>query len=142
MPVKIGDKIKVDYEGKLDDGTVFDDSKKHGHPLEFEVGAKQVIKGFEEAVIGMEVNEEKEIKIQPKDAYGEENQDLMKKVPRDQLPPDQEPKVGMVLMATTPEGTQIPLRIIKVDEEGVTLNMNHPLAGKVLNFKLKVVGIN
>ena len=76
MPVKNGDKIKVEYQGTLDDGTLFDSSESHGGPLEIEIGAGQIIPGFENAVIGMEKGEEKEIKLQPQEAYGEHNPDL------------------------------------------------------------------
>ena len=92
-----GDKIKVDYTGTFDDGTVFDASEKHGQPLEFEVGSGQVIKGFDDAVIGMKEGQEKKMVIPPAEAYGEVKAELRKKVPRKQLPPDQEPKVGMIL---------------------------------------------
>ena len=142
MPIKKGDKIKVEYTGTLEDGTVFDASEKHGKPLEFEVGSGQIIKGFDEGVIGMEKDEEKEIKIAPADAYGEPNPKLVQTVPRDKLPPEPEPKAGMILMAGRPDGKQIPARITKVDEEGVTIDLNHPLAGKTLNFKIKIVEIN
>lgn len=143
MAVKKGDKIKVEYEGKLDDGTVFDSSKhgEHSHPIEFEVGAGQVIKGFDEAVIGMEKEGEKEIKLRSEEAYGQPNPQLIQKIPRDKLPPGQEPKVGMVLGLRTPEGKQIPARITEVNDKEATIDLNHPLAGKNLNFKIKVVDI-
>ena len=141
MPVKKGDKIKVEYEGKLEDGTVFDSSKTHGKPLEFEVGSGKVIKGFDEGVVGMEVNEEKEIKIDAKDAYGEHKPELIKKVPREQFPKEQEPKPGMFVMMGLPNGAQLPVKIIDVDEKEVTLDLNHPLAGKNLIFKVKLLEI-
>ena len=139
--VKKGDTIKVEYEGSLEDGTVFDASKNHGAPLEFKVGAGQVIKGFEEGVIGLKEGEERNLKIKAAEAYGDSNPKLVQKVPRDKLPKDQEPKVGMVLIVNIPNGQQIPARIIEVAEDTVTLDLNHPLAGKNLNFKIKVVEI-
>jgi FKBP-type peptidyl-prolyl cis-trans isomerase 2 len=143
MPVKKGDKIKVEYEGKLDDGTVFDSTEKHeGKPLEFEAGAGKVIKGFDEAVIGMEKGEEKEVKIPAAEAYGEPNDQLVKKVPKEQFPPKVELKPGMVLGLKAPNGAQMPARITEVADKEVTLDLNHPLAGKNLNFKIKIVGIN
>tara|TARA_Y100000310_G_scaffold26446_1_gene25214 strand:- start:4379 stop:4870 length:492 start_codon:yes stop_codon:yes gene_type:complete len=141
MAVKKGDSVKVEYEGRFEDGEVFDSSEKSGQPLEFEVGSGKVIKGFDSGVVGMEVNEEKEIKIKKDDAYGEYRDDLKKEVPRDALPKEQEPKEGMMLVMSTPQGQQIPARIIKVDEKSVTLDLNHPLAGKDLVFKIKVVDI-
>ncbi|MBT3450917.1 peptidylprolyl isomerase, partial [archaeon] len=120
---------------------VFDSSEKHGQPLEFEVGAGMVIKGFDDAVIGMEVGDEKEVKIEAKDAYGEPNDQMKQKVPKDQLPKDQKPEVGMVLGVSTPDGKQFPAKIIEVNDDTITIDLNHPLAGKNLNFKLKLVSI-
>lgn len=142
MAVKKGDKVKVEYTGTLEDGTVFDSSEKHGQPLEFEVGGGQVIKGFDEAVVGMEKGQEKEVTIKPEDAYGEPNKELVKKVPRDQLPQDQKPKEGMMLAVTLPNGQQIPAKIVAVEDKEVTLDLNHPLSGKVLKFKLKLVDVS
>lgn len=143
MTVKKGDKVKVEYTGKLDDGSVFDSSKHgdHSHPLEFEVGSGMVIKGFDEAVIGMKEGEEKEFSVEPEEAYGERNPELIKKVPREHLPDDQEPEVGMNLMIETPEGQKFPSKIVEMDEENLTVDLNHPLAGKNLNFEIKVVDI-
>lgn len=134
-----GDKVKVEYTGTFEDGTVFDSSENHGKPLEFEAGSGQVIKGFDEAVVGMEKGEEKEITLQPAEAYGDVNPELHKEIPRDKLPQDQEPQVGMMLALGMPNGQQMPAKIIKVDENSVTIDLNHPLAGKVLIFKIKVV---
>ncbi|MBS3155929.1 peptidylprolyl isomerase [Candidatus Woesearchaeota archaeon] len=137
--IKNGDKVKVEYEGMLDDGTIFDSSKKHGQPLEFIVGEGNVIKGFDNAVRGMKKGEEKKVKIKAKDAYGESNPQLIKKVPREQLPQKQEIKEGMVLVIGLPNGQRIPARIIEVLNKEITLDLNHPLAGKDLTFKIKVV---
>ncbi|NQU98702.1 peptidylprolyl isomerase [Candidatus Woesearchaeota archaeon] len=142
MTIKKGDKVKVEYTGTFDDGTVFDASEKHGKPLEFEVGAKQVIKGFDDAVVGMKKGEEKEIKLASKEAYGDPNPMLVKKVPREQLPKDQDPKPGMMLVIGTPDGKQIPARITDVTDKEITVDINHPLAGKNLNFKLKIADIS
>jgi peptidylprolyl isomerase len=140
--VKTGNKVKIDYTGSFDDGTVFDASEKHGQCLEFEVGAKQIIPGFEKAIIGMKKGEEKNIKLQPSEAYGDVNPQLFKKVEREHLPKDQEPQAGMVLVINLPNGMQVPAAITEVTPKDVTINLNHPLAGKVLNFKIKVVEIN
>ena len=139
MTLEEGKKVKIEYTGTLEDGTVFDSSEKHGQPLEFEIGKKQVIPGFEEAVKELAVGEEKEITITPADGYGEINDQLMQKVPRDKLPKEQEPKEGMMLMMKTPDGKQFPAKIAKVDETEITLNLNHPLAGKTLKFKIKLI---
>jgi peptidylprolyl isomerase len=140
--VKEGNKIKVEYTGSLDDGTVFDSSEKHGQPLEFEVGKKQVIPGFEKAVIGMKKGEEKEVKINAADAYGEPNPEAVQKVPKEKMPTRQELKEGMLLVMNLPNGMKVPAKIVKVEDKEVTIDFNHPLAGKDLNFKIKVVEIS
>ncbi len=142
MPVKKGDKVKIEYTGTFDDGTVFDSSEKHGKPLEFEAGAGHVIKGFDAAVLGMEKGQEKEIKIQPKEAYGDRNPNLIKKIPKSQLPQGKEVKKGMMLMLSTPDGKQMPATIAEVTDDSISIDLNHPLAGKNLNFKIKVVDIS
>tara|TARA_Y100000310_G_scaffold334233_1_gene413570 strand:+ start:101675 stop:102109 length:435 start_codon:yes stop_codon:yes gene_type:complete len=141
MSVKVGDKIKVDYTGTLDDGSEFDSSKKHGKPLEFEVGAKQVIKGFDEAVVGMEKDEEKDVTLPPTEAYGEPNAKMVQEVPAAKLPQDKELKVGMMLLVTLPNGGKLPAKIIEVNKETVKLDLNHLMAGKTLHFKIKIVEI-
>lgn len=140
MPIKKGDKIKVEYTGTLEDGTVFDTSEGR-EPLEFEVGSGQVITGFDNAVIGMEKGEEKEIKLKPEQAYKDINPELITKIPRTQLPQNQEPKPGMVILLKTPDGKQLPVRITEVSDNDVTIDLNHPLAGKTINFKIKIVDI-
>jgi len=141
MTVEKGNKIKVEYEGKYEDGTMFDSSKAHGQPLEFVVGSGMVVAGFDNAVVGMNEGDEKEFTIEPAEAYGEKREELQQKVPRDMLPKEQEPKVGMVLMVGTPDGRQAPVKILSVDDESITIDLNHPLAGKKLTFKIKVISI-
>lgn len=138
MPIKKGDKVKVDYTGTLEDGTVFDTSEGK-QPLEFEAGSENLIKGFSEAVIGMEKGQEKEITLKPEQAYGPHNPGLIKKVPKDQLPQGQEPKPGMMLALKTPDGKQFPAKITQVTDKEISIDLNHPLAGKTLKFKIKVV---
>ncbi len=103
MTVKKGSKVKIEYTGTLDDGTVFDSSKKAGKPLEFEAGSGLVIKGFDKAIIGMKKGEEKEIKLKPAEAYGDHNPELKKNIPKEQLPKEPEPKVGMILGIGLPD---------------------------------------
>jgi len=139
MAIKKGDKIKVEYTGTLEDGTVFDSSEKAGHPLEFEVGDGKIIKGFDQAVIGMEKGQEKEITVKPAEGYGDPNPELLKKFPKEKLPKDPEPKQGMYLTLSTQDGKQIPARIKEVGDNDVTIDLNHPLAGKTLKFKIKIL---
>ncbi len=141
MQVKKGDTIKVEYEGKLDDGTIFDSSDKHGQLLEFEAGAGRVIPGFDNAVLGMKEGEEKTVKIPVDEAYGPRREELVKEVPKNQLP-EGEIKEGMMLGVGLPDGQQIPATITKVADETVTIDINHPLAGKNLTFSIKVVSIS
>tara|TARA_Y100000310_G_C20396203_1_gene675222 strand:+ start:47 stop:514 length:468 start_codon:yes stop_codon:yes gene_type:complete len=144
MTVKNGDKVSVEYEGKLETGEVFDSSKHdgHDHPITFEVGAKQVVPGFEKAVVGMKKGESKEFTLKPEEAYGQPNPELVKKFPKKNLPEGQEPQAGQMIALGTPDGKQIPATIKEVGEEDLTLDLNHPLAGKTLNFSIKVVGVN
>ncbi|MBI4149997.1 peptidylprolyl isomerase [Candidatus Woesearchaeota archaeon] len=138
--VKEGDVIKVHYTGTFDDGTVFDSSEGRD-PLEFTVGKGTVIKGFDDGVRDMNVSQEKTIKVTSADGYGERDSSLVKAVPRKMLPPDLEPKPGMILSMRAPTGQQFMVKVDKVEGEQVYLDLNHPLAGKNLNFKLKIVEI-
>ena len=139
--IKKGDKVKVEYTGKLEDGSVFDSSEGKA-PLCFEVGAQQVIPGFDKAVEGMKKDEEKEFTLKVDEAYGPVREEMVQEIPRDKLPKDPEPKEGMMLMMQAPTGQQIPAKITKVEDDKVTIDINHPLAGKDLTFSVKVVGVN
>src|SRR3989339_652602 len=116
--VKKGDKLKVDYEGRFESGEVFDSS-----------------------VLGMKVGESKEFKINAKEAYGESNPQLIREIPRNVLPQDQEPKVGMMLIMNAGD-KQMPVRISEVSKDTIKIDLNHPLAGKNLIFKITLVSIN
>ena len=139
---KKGDKVTLEYTGMLGDGTVFDASSKHDKPLQFEVGGGRVIPGFDKAVTGMELGEEKKFTIAPAEAYGEVNPKLIKKVSRKEIPQDREPEVGMSLVMGTPEGRQMQALITEVTPEFIMLDLNHPLAGKALTFQIKVIKIS
>ncbi len=140
MSVKKGDKVVVNYTGTLEDGTVFDTSYHgdHSHPIEFTVGSGEIIKGFDEAVVGMEVGEEKEITILPEDAYGERNSELVQRIPRNQFPDSDGVQEGMSVNLVTTDGHEFPATIIKVEDDFITIDLNHPLAGEKLNFKIKL----
>ena len=143
MKITKGSKVKLDYTGKLDDGTVFDTSKHegHSHPLEFVAGSGQVIPGFDNAVMGMETGEKKTFSIESKDAYGPHNPQLLQPYPRDKLPPEHEVVAGMALVFKAPDGQEIPVLVAEVKEDEIILDMNHPLAGKRLNFEIEVVSV-
>jgi len=138
--VKEGSKVKVDYTGTLENGKVFDTSVGKA-PIEFTVGDKQVIKGFEDNIKGMKLGEEKDFKLGKELAYGDFNPQLVKEVPRDKLPQDAEPKVGMTLALKSQDGRTYGARITEVGDATVKIDLNHPLAGQSLNFKIKVVDI-
>ncbi len=141
MPVKSGNKVKVHYVGTFDDGTTFDSSDGK-EPLEFEVGAGMVIKGFDDAVIGMENGQKKSFHVTAQEGYGEYQPELVHKVPLDKLPPGEKPQVGMMLGLSTPDGMQFTATIKEVHADHIMLDINHPLAGKALNFAITVVSYN
>lgn len=138
---KSGDTVKIHYTGTLDDGTQFDSSKGRD-PLEFEVGSGQVIPGFDKAVTGMTVGDEKSVNIDSADAYGPHHEQMVQEVPKSALPEGMEPEVGMGLQAQSPDGQPINLMVTEVAEEAITVDANHPLAGKDLNFEIELVDIS
>ena len=133
---KTGDTVKVDYTGKLDDGTVFDSSKGKT-PLEFTVGAGQMIKGFDEAIPGMKVGQTKIVRIPADKAYGAYQPELLGKVPRSNFPPSITPAVGQDLQLSN--GMRV--KVTAVTDTEVTLDANHELAGKDLTFDITLVEI-
>ena len=141
MTVQLGDKVSVEYVGKLEDDTIFDSSEKHGQPLKFKVGEGQVIKGFDKGVLGMSVGEEKKIEIEPAEGYGERNEGLKQEVPKEALGEGVDPKVGQGLVANLPNGQKVPAEVVAVNEKTITIDLNHPLAGKKLKFFVKLVDI-
>ncbi len=141
MEIKQGDTVKIEYTGTLDDGTVFDSTADHDTPLEFQVGSGHVIKGFDEAVLGMSLGQEKQFRILPADAYGEHDFGLVQKVPRQAFPSDVELSVGLLFEAGLPTGETVPAKITQIDGDTVSVDLNHPLAGKALNFKIKITSV-
>ena len=141
MAGKKGDKVKVEYTGRLEDGTVFDSTEKQGEPLEFEAGSKQLIPGFDEGVIGMELGEQKTIVIEPADAYGEADPNLVRDIERKNFPPDAPLKPNILVEMGLPNGMTLPAVVVEVGDEFVKLDFNHPLAGKTLTFDIKILTI-
>jgi peptidylprolyl isomerase len=135
-----GDKVKVHYTGTFDDGTVFDSSDGRD-PLEFTVGEGQVIAGFDEAITGMQAGEEQTVRIPVDKAYGPRRDDLNFAVPRSQVPEGMDPKVGDRLQVQRQDGEAAVVTVIAINEDEITLDANHPMAGKDLNFKLNLVEI-
>jgi len=138
--VKDGDTVKVHYTGKLEDGSVFDTSESRD-PLEVTLGEGKLIPGFEKAVVGLEVGDKTTATIESGDAYGERREDLELSIERNQLPEDIEPEVGMQLQLNQPNGQPVPVQITNVEDENITIDANHPLAGKDLVFDIELVEI-
>jgi len=134
---KVGDTVRVEYTGKFEDGQVFD-SNKGREPLEFTLGEGKIIPGFEKAVVGMEVGEEKTVKIPPEEGYGEYIEGLVADVEREKFPEDLKLEVGRQLVIPQKNGNQLIVTITKVTDSKVTLDANHPLAGKTLIFDIKL----
>ncbi|MEX1027377.1 MAG: peptidylprolyl isomerase [Candidatus Paceibacterota bacterium] len=137
---KQGDTVRVHYTGKLEDGTVFDSSVER-EPIAFKLGAGQIIPGFEKAVEGMEPGEKTTAVIPATEAYGPHKAEAIVTVERSQLPPDLEPKVGQQLQVQKEDGQSLPVRVVEVDDAQVTLDGNHPLAGRELAFEIELVTV-
>lgn len=137
---KDGDKVKVNYTGKLKEGTVFDSSEGR-EPLEFQLGQGQLIPGFEEAVIGMKVGDSTTIDIPSDQAYGPHREELTQQVPRQQFPEDMEFQVGQRFQIGQEEEHPMVVEVTDVSDTAVTLDGNHPLAGKDLVFNIELVEI-
>ncbi len=142
MAIKQGDKVTLEYEGKLDNGQIFDTTKQgEKGPLQIEIGGGKILKGFEDNIIGMEKGQEKEFSLEPGQAYGEPNPQLKKEIPKNVLQGQQEPKKGMMLMLASPDGRKFPAKIDEVKDQTLLIDLNHPLAGKKLNFSVKVLDV-
>ena len=137
---KANDIVKVHYTGRLSDGTVFDSSLNR-EPLEFAIGHKMVIPGFEEGVIGMTIGETKTVSIASQDAYGPYLEDLVGSIRRTQIPPNINMQVGSILQMQTPDGGALLVVVKALSDEAVTLDANHPLAGKDLAFEINLLEI-
>lgn len=140
MQAKKGDTVKVHYTGSLDDGTIFDSSKGR-EPLQFIVGGGQVIKGFDDAVNGLEVGASVTVHIGTADAYGPSRPEMVLDVPRTQFPITITPEVGQKLQVPHPEAGYLVVTVTEVTDDNVKLDANHDLAGKDLNFEIQLVEI-
>lgn len=138
--VKTGDTVRIHYTGTLDDGTTFDSSEGR-EPLEFQVGAGQIIPGLDNAIPGMEVGQSKRVNVPADEAYGQVDPAARQSVPRDQIPADIPLEEGSRLQVQTQQGQVLPVTVAEVSEDTVVLDANHPLAGKDLNFDIKLVEI-
>ena len=141
MQAEHGSRVKVHYTGRLDDGTVFDSSEGR-EPLAFTIGLGQMIPGFEQGVIGMEVGQSRVINIAATDAYGEYRPEGVLDVQRSEIGAEMELEVGMRLQATQEGGRRVDMQVIAITDDTVTLDANHPLAGKDLTFDIQVVEVS
>lgn len=139
---KKGDKVKVHYHGKLNDGTTFDSSEGRG-PLEFEIGSGQVIAGFDEGVTGLSVGEKKTVEIPVDQAYGPVSENHIFDFPKSQFPEEMidQLQIGMPLQMQTEAGHPVQVTIKEIKDDSVVLDANHPLAGKDLIFDIELVEI-
>lgn len=138
---KMGDRVRVHYTGTDDMGAVFDSSRQR-EPLEFTIGGRQVLPGFENTVVGMSPGDSRQVAISAREAYGEYNDDLLLEVGREQVPPGVQPQVGQRLQIRTADGRAAVVLVADVSEEKLILDANHPLAGKDLSFDIELVAIS
>jgi peptidylprolyl isomerase len=135
-----GNKVKVHYTGKLDDGSVFDSSEGR-EPLEFTVGEGQVIPGFEEGIVGMEPGDAKTLNVPPEQAYGPHRPEGVFEIDRAEIPPTIPLQEGMRLQANQQGGRTVELTVVEFDDSKVKLDSNHPLAGRELTFEIQLVDV-
>lgn len=138
--VKSGDTVRIHYKGTLNDGSLFDSSEGR-QPLEFTVGAGQIIPGLDREIAGMSVGDNRDVKVAADEAYGPHDPQKVQVVPLSAMPQEVEVAPGMQLQARTPSGETVPLIVTKVEAEEVTVDANHPLAGQDLNFAVELVEI-
>ena len=138
--VKQNDTVRVHYTGTLADGEIFDSSRER-EPPEFTLGQGQLIPGFENGVIDMKTGDTKTVHIPAAEAYGQRREEMIQEVPKEQLPPEIKPEVGMTLFSRTPDGREMPLIVAEVLETSIMLDANPPLAGKDLTFEIELVEI-
>ncbi len=139
--VQSGNTVSVHYRGTLSDGEEFDSSYDRGETLTFQVGGGQMIKGFDEGVVGMKVGEKKTVVVYPEQAYGFRNEEAIQEVAKTQFPNDFSFELGTAVQGVNPDGGHVTAKILSEQEQTVTLDFNHPLASKTLNFEIELVGI-
>ncbi len=138
---KNGDKVKIHYTGKLENGSIFD-STREGAPVELVVGNRTVFPELEHGLIGMTVGESKNITLQPEQAFGPKRDDLIVRIDRGILPAEIKPEIGMQLQNKQPDGRLIAVTITDIKDNTITLDANHPLAGQTLILDVELIEIN
>jgi FKBP-type peptidyl-prolyl cis-trans isomerase 2 len=137
---QVGDLVRVHYTGKLQDGEVFDSSKERD-PLEFTLGDKDLLAGFENGVVGMKPGESKSVTLEPENAFGDRREDLLLKLPKTEFPENITPSVGLQLKLSNASGNDMTVVITEVGEDSVTLDGNHPLSGQTVTFDIELLEI-
>ena len=135
-----GSIVRVHYNGYLEDGTPIGSSRETG-PVEFTIGESTLIPAFEDAVVGMEEGDTKTVSLEPEDAFGERREDLVRTIGKDQLPSHIDPQVGKFLEIHVEEGENVRAQITDVAEDMLTIDANHPLAGRKVTFEIELVEI-
>ncbi|MCP5061410.1 MAG: peptidylprolyl isomerase [Ignavibacteriae bacterium] len=138
--IKVGDKIKLHYEGSFEDGSIFDSSIER-EPLTVTAGNGEVIKGFDDALIGMEVKQKKKVNINSDNAYGPIQKELIVEIARNKLPEDMNLNIGQQLQIPIEDGNNIVVTIKEISDEKILLDGNHPLAGRNLIFNIEIIEI-
>ena len=136
--IQSGDTVSVHYTGKLENGEIFDSSSGR-RPMTFTVGTGQIIRGFDEAVLGMAVGDRKTVTIAPEMAYGPRQLELIVDIPRNTVPEGMDLEKGMMIELVDPQGNRIPAEVFEILDEVVKMDLNHFLAGKTLVFDIEVV---
>ena len=134
-----GKKVKVHYTGTLDDGSKFDSSHDRNEPLAFTCMAGQMIPGFDRAVKDMEIGETVNVRLEPKDAYGERSEEARQTIEIAQMPGAENLTVGQKVMLSNGMGQQFPATVAAKDDTSITFDMNHELAGQALNFEITLL---
>jgi peptidylprolyl isomerase len=139
-PAKAGDTVKVHYTGRFNDGTVFDSSVKR-EPLEFQIGDGRILPAFEQGVVGMEPGDTKRIEVGAEEAYGKRKDQMVRKIPREQFPEDFKPEIGKQIQIPGEGGQNLVVMVVDFDDESITLDANHPLAGHDLSFEIELLEV-
>ena len=139
--VETGQFVSVHYKGTLENGDVFDTSEGR-HPLEIQIGTGQIIAGFEKALMGMSLNEKKTFTLDPEEAYGQKDDSLNHSFDRADVPAEMQIEADQIIALSSPDGRQVPARVIEADDKKVVVDLNHPLAGETLTFEIEIVGIS
>mgnify|MGYP001412851108 CR=1 FL=1 len=140
--IKEGDTIEVNYVGKLNDGTEFDNSSNQGETFTFTVGSDEILPAFSQAVIGLEVGQDTTFRLESEEAYGPRLEEAVQKVPKDQLPADLNTSPGDLIQGARPDGSIFLAKVTEDLGDDVMIDFNHPLAGEDLNFDVTVVSIS